>query len=38
MIASVTGRVAAVSPEGAIVEVGGVGILVQCAPGTIASL
>ena len=38
MIASVTGRVAAVSPEGAIVEVGGVGILVQCAPGTIATL
>lgn len=38
MIASVSGRVAAVSPEGAIVEVGGVGILVQCAPGTIATL
>ena len=38
MIASVTGRVAAVSPEGAVIEVGGVGILVQCAPGTIATL
>ncbi|HVF03727.1 MAG TPA: Holliday junction branch migration protein RuvA [Frankiaceae bacterium] len=38
MIASVAGRVAAVSPEGAIVEVGGVGMLVQCAPGTIARL
>lgn len=38
MIASVSGRVAAVSPEGAVVEVGGVGILVQCAPGTIATL
>lgn len=38
MIASVTGRVTAVSPEGAIVTVGGVGILVQCAPGTIATL
>ena len=38
MIASVSGRVAAVSPDGAIVEVGGVGMLVQCAPGTIARL
>ena len=38
MIASVSGRVAAVSPDGAIVEVGGVGILVQCAPATIATL
>lgn len=38
MIASVTGRVTAVSPEGAVVQVGGVGILVQCAPGTIATL
>ena len=38
MIASLNGRVAAVSPEGAIVEVGGVGLLVQCAPGTIARL
>lgn len=38
MIASVTGRVAAIAPEGAIVEVGGVGMLVQCAPGTIATL
>jgi Holliday junction DNA helicase RuvA len=38
VIAFVSGRVAAVSPEGAIVEVGGVGMLVQCAPGTIARL
>jgi Holliday junction DNA helicase RuvA len=38
VIASVTGRVTAVSPEGAVVQVGGVGILVQCAPGTIATL
>ena len=38
MIASVSGRVAAVSPDGAIVEVGGVGLLLQCAPGTIARL
>lgn len=38
MIASVTGRVASVQPDGAVVEVGGVGLLVQCAPGTIATL
>jgi Holliday junction DNA helicase RuvA len=38
VIASVTGRVAAVAPDGAVVEVGGIGILVQCAPGTIARL
>jgi Holliday junction DNA helicase RuvA len=38
VIASVTGRVAAIAPDGAIVEVGGVGMLVQCAPGTIATL
>ena len=38
MIASVQGRVAAVSPDGAVVEVGGVGLSVQCTPGTIARL
>jgi Holliday junction DNA helicase RuvA len=38
MIASVRGRVAAVSPEGAVIEVGGVGLAVQCAPGTLAGL
>jgi Holliday junction DNA helicase RuvA len=38
MIASVRGRVAAVSPDGAVVEVGGVGLAVQCAPGTLAGL
>jgi Holliday junction DNA helicase RuvA len=38
MIASVRGRVAAVSPEGAVIEVGGVGLAVQCAPGTLANL
>jgi holliday junction DNA helicase RuvA len=38
MIASVSGRVAAVSPEGAVVEVGGIGLAVQCTPGTIARL
>jgi holliday junction DNA helicase RuvA len=38
MIASVNGRVAAVGPDGAVVEVGGVGLAVQCTPGTIARL
>ena len=38
MIAHVTGSVAAVSPEGAVIEVGGVGLLVQCTPGTLAGL
>jgi Holliday junction DNA helicase RuvA len=30
--------VAAVAPEGAVVEVGGVGLAVQCTPGTLAGL
>jgi Holliday junction DNA helicase RuvA len=34
----VSGRVAAVSPDGAVVEVGGIGLAVQCTPGTIARL
>lgn len=38
MIASVNGKVAAVSPDGAVVEVGGIGLAVQCTPGTIARL
>src|SRR5262245_31649523 len=38
MIASVRGRVAAVSPDGAVIDVGGVGIAVACAPGTLAGL
>jgi Holliday junction DNA helicase RuvA len=38
MIASVRGQVAAVTPTAAVVEVGGVGILVQCTPATLASL
>jgi Holliday junction DNA helicase RuvA len=38
MIASVRGRVASVSPDGAVVEVGGVGLSVVCTPGTIANL
>src|SRR5664280_230154 len=38
MIASVTGRVAVVAGSGAVVEVGGVGLLVQCTPATLSSL
>lgn len=38
MIASVSGRVAALAPDGVVVEVGGVGLSVQCTPATIARL
>jgi holliday junction DNA helicase RuvA len=38
MIASVRGRVASVGPDGAVVEVGGVGLAVHCTPGTLAGL
>ena len=38
MIASVRGTVTAVAPDGAVVEVGGVGLAVVCAPGTLARL
>jgi Holliday junction DNA helicase RuvA len=38
VIASVRGRVAAVAPDSAIVEVGGVGLLVYCTATTIAGL
>lgn len=38
MIASVRGRVAAINPDGAVVEVGGVGLAVSCAPSTLATL
>jgi len=38
MISSVRGRVASVAPDGAVVEVGGVGLAVQCTPGTLAGL
>lgn len=38
MIASVSGRVGAVAPDGVVVEVGGVGLTVQCSPNTIAGL
>ena len=38
MIAFVEGEVAAVAPDAAVVMVGGVGLLVHCAPGTLAGL
>jgi Holliday junction DNA helicase RuvA len=38
VIASVHGRVAALGPDGAVVEVGGVGLAVSCSPGTLARL
>ena len=38
MIAFVAGRVAALAPDGAVVEVGGVGLSVSCTPTTIAGL
>src|SRR4249919_2694031 len=38
MIASVHGMVAALGPDGAVVEVGGVGLAVSCSPGTLARL
>jgi len=38
MISHLAGTVAAVAPEGAVIEVGGVGLLVQCTPGTLATL
>jgi holliday junction DNA helicase RuvA len=38
MIAHVNGTVAGVAPDGAVIEVGGVGLRVQCTPGTLATL
>jgi holliday junction DNA helicase RuvA len=38
VIASLRGQVVAVGPDGAVLEVGGVGISVQCTPGTLARL
>jgi holliday junction DNA helicase RuvA len=38
MIASVRGNVAALGPDGAVVEVGGIGLAVSCSPGTLARL
>jgi Holliday junction DNA helicase RuvA len=38
MIASVRGLVAALGPDGAVLEVGGVGLAVSCSPGTLARM
>jgi Holliday junction DNA helicase RuvA len=38
MIASVRGVVVAIAPDSAVIEVGGVGLSVQCAPNTLAGL
>ena len=38
MIAHLRGTVAGVAPDGAVIEIGGVGMRVQCTPGTLATL
>ncbi|WP_156721504.1 Holliday junction branch migration protein RuvA [Streptomyces apocyni] len=38
MIAFVSGPVAALAPDSAVVEVGGIGMAVQCAPNTLSGL
>ena len=38
MIASLRGVVVAIAPDSAVIEVGGVGLSVQCAPNTLAGL
>ncbi|MFC7217791.1 Holliday junction branch migration protein RuvA [Streptomyces polyrhachis] len=38
MIAFVSGPVAALAPDCAVIEVGGIGMAVQCSPGTLAAL
>ena len=38
MIASVRGVVAAIAPDSAVLEVGGIGLQLHCAPGTLAGL
>lgn len=38
MIAFVSGPVAALAPDSAVVEVGGIGMAVQCTPGTLSGL
>lgn len=38
MIAHLQGTVDAISPEGAVIDVGGVGLRVQCTPDTLATL
>lgn len=38
MIAHLDGIVCSIAPDGAVIDVGGVGLLVQCTPGTLAGL
>ena len=38
MISHLAGTVTAIAPDGAVIEVGGVGLLVQCTPATLATL
>jgi holliday junction DNA helicase RuvA len=38
VIAHLRGTVAGIAPDGAVIDVGGVGMRVQCAPGTLATL
>jgi holliday junction DNA helicase RuvA len=38
VIAHVAGSVTSVAPDGAVIDVGGVGLFVQCTPGTLAGL
>jgi Holliday junction DNA helicase RuvA len=38
LISHLDGMVCAIAPEGAVIEVGGVGLLVQATPGTLAAL
>jgi Holliday junction DNA helicase RuvA len=38
MIAHLNGTVAGISPDGAVLDIGGVGMRIQCTPGTLATL
>ena len=38
MISHLNGMVCGLTPDGAVIDVGGVGLLVQCTPGTLATL
>jgi holliday junction DNA helicase RuvA len=38
VISHLAGTVTAIAPDGAVIEVGGVGLLVQCTPATLATL
>jgi Holliday junction DNA helicase RuvA len=38
MIAHLNGTVAGITPDGAVIDIGGVGLRVQCTPDTLASL